>query len=175
MSDLEHVLDAAYVLISEHAPFEALAGADVGQDTDGSVPVPWLFQDADDAEAPYRDPKSSGKSAVVLGFTDTWGINRHNTAGLPLLQVLIFSDLTRNEDGTPQIKDGKARALRVFDAIDSLLHDPGNRLGGTRVDVGDGNFVRLISTARREGPAMQPVPNGDGMVRLMARYEWVVA
>ena len=171
---LEHVVAAIVNLLDDDTAFTALVGTDIGVLEDGE---PWLFQDTYDDNRPYRAPKGTGKAAVVVGFRDSWGTNRHNTMGMPMVQVLVYADLTRASDGTPQARDGASRALRVWEAIDAVLNDVGGSLSGYRVVVQNPTTatVTFVSSLRGEGPSVMPVPDGDGMERLMARYEVAVA
>lgn len=169
---VENVLPAIIQTIANASAFKALVGVDVGEMADGT---PWLFQDTYDDNRPFRDPKGTGMAAVVVGFRDSWGVNAHNTMGMPLIQVLVYADLTRHVDGTPQARDAKDRAVRVWEAVDALLHDSGGVLGGLRVTLTNpATTVTLVSSQRAEGPSVLPVPDGDGMERLMARYEVAV-
>lgn len=169
---IENVLPAVIASIAAHSPFAALVGTDVGKMADNT---PWLFQDTAEDNRPFRDPKGTGKATVVVGFRDSWGVNRHNTMAMPVIQVLVYADLSRHVDGTPQGRDAKDRALRVWSALDSLLHDTGGALSGHKVTLANPvASVTFVSSARTEGPSVMPVPDGDGMERLMARYEVAV-
>jgi hypothetical protein len=167
---LENVLPAVLKTIAADSAFTALVGSDIGEISAG---VPWLFQDTYDDNRPFRDPKGTGKAAVVVGFRDSWGVNGHNTMGMPMVQVLVYADLSRNADGTPQARDAKNRATRVWETIDAILHDVRGSLSGVKVVLSEpvGADFTFVSSRRREGPSIMPVPDGDGMERLMARYE----
>ena len=164
MSDLPRVCANAVLALKQHPPLITLAEEGVlGFDRDGM----WIFF-GNDENKPWRDPQGTGTSAIVLSTDDTWGNNPHNSAQFPVLQVLIYSDATRGTDNKPMMTDQKTKALRIYDVVDTLFHDCGNRLHA----LGD---VRIHSSLRRYGPSLQPVPDTAGMVRLDVTYEIAVA
>jgi hypothetical protein len=97
---------------------EHLIGAEAAPD--GSL---WIFQGLDAEGRPFRDPEGSGKCVLVLSARSEWSApNRHNTFEFPRLQVLIYADSTRNEDGSPAIRDAEHKINKIRDVIDTVFH-----------------------------------------------------
>lgn len=136
-------------------------GVDVGGDSEGLV---WVFQGSDD-DRPWRDPEGTGKAAVVLTFNDSWGANQHNTSDMPVLTALVYSDTSRSADGTPTTRDGKARALRVIQALKEVFHDAANKDHEWPLDL------RIHSCVATNGATIYPVPDTDGMHRASIRFQ----
>ena len=92
----------------------------IGSDGPGGM---WVFQGLDAEGRPFRDPEGSGKCALVLSSRSEWsGPNRHNTFEFPRLQVLIYADSTRNEDGSPAVRDAERKIKKIWRAIDTVFH-----------------------------------------------------
>lgn len=157
---LATLVPSVVLFFKQHPPLLALGkeGA-LGFDEHGL----WVFQ-GDAGERPFRDPQGTGTSAVVISADDTWGENQHNTAQFPILQVLIFSDATRQADNQPVRLDQRTKAWKIYEEIDNVLHDVANQRH-------DFFGTQVISTSRFSGPGIQPVPETAGLVRLMVRYE----
>lgn len=97
---------------------EHLIGAE--EAPDGSL---WVFQGLDADGRPFRDPEGSGKCVLVLSSRSEWSApNKHNTFEFPKLQVLIYADSTRNEDGTPALRDAERKINKIHRAMDVLFH-----------------------------------------------------
>ena len=88
----------------------------------------WLFQGLDDNGNPFRDPEGSGACVIVLAEHSGWsGPNPHNTAEFPKLQMLVYADSTRNEDGSPAIRDAVQKCKHVFKMLHPCFHLPSNQ------------------------------------------------
>lgn len=137
---------------------------DLGFDDSGL----WIFQDDEGDFKPFRDPHGTGTSAIVVGFTDAWGVVPLHTVILPLLQIIIYSDCSRGTDNEPVRLDQKTKALRLFTLVDKILHDPANQ---THEWWG----TQILSSVRSSGhPNIVPLPSNPGLVQLVTRYEVVV-
>lgn len=162
MSDLAiaSLVPSVVLFFKQHQPLLDLASdGTLGFDEHGL----WVFQ-GDAGERPFRDPQGTGTSAVVLSADESWAHNQHNTANFPVLQVLIYSDATREVDNKPVKLDQRTKAWNIFSVLDDVLHDTSNvhhQFFGTPI----------ISSSRHSGPGIMPVPDTAGLVRLMVRYE----
>ena len=144
--------------------------ADLGRDdVGGPWSEGWVFQGLEDIR-PFRDVEGTGLSAIVVRVVDSWGVNAHNTAQMPTLQVLVWSDCSRSEDGSPTMRDAQDRCERVCEAVDALLHDPANRCHWWP-DAGGADWVSVVSCVKAQGPSFVEVPESDGGVRGELRYE----
>jgi len=132
----------------------------LGVDRDGS---PWVFQGSDD-DRPFRDPKGSGRGAIVFTSNQTWGVNAHNTADFPLLTALVYMDVSRKADATVLAKDGKLRTLGAIDHIKKVFHDPGNT---------DHQWPGLYVYAcvAQNGYSVLGIPGSDNMHRGSINFE----
>lgn len=158
---LASLAPAAALMLKQHPKMLAFGASGLlGFDDSGL----WIFQSGPEEDKPYRDPQGTGTSAIVVGNTDTWGSNPHNTAQFPILQILIYSDCTRGPDNTPVKADQKTKAFKIYEAVDDLINDPAN---DKHVWMGR----TILSCLRREGPSVSAVPDTNGLVRLMVRYE----
>jgi hypothetical protein len=111
---------------------------------------------------------SSGSSGVLLTHGGYWGAqNHHNTMKFPLLMVGMFADTTRDDNAIPTnltSQTGKDRALRMFEIINPIFHDPTNTIHrfGT---------IPIVSTFESQPPMVDQVPESDGLYRVLAVYE----
>lgn len=162
MSTLDQVQASAVVKFSASVQAQALVAAgDLGQDSDG---MKWVFQGADD-DRPFRDPEGTGRAAVVFTVNDTWGVNRHNTASMPILVALVYADASRNSGGELLLRDAKARAQRVSAAIRDVFHDVGN------VDHDWPLEVKVFSCVCSSDVSVLPVPATEAQHRASLRFE----
>jgi hypothetical protein len=157
--DLPH---AAYAKLSVEPSVTSVLG------TSETWPV-WLFR--------YQARvamEGTGSVCAVLNQRGAWASpNPHNTEQFPVLQIEVFSDPTRDanlnpeDDYTPEEKANEA-----FQAIDRVLHRP----DGFDENWGDGmGVVRVTGSLRSGEPDISDVPEGDGLVRLLVRYDMKVA
>lgn len=143
----------------------ALPETDLGRDETAGI---WVFQGSDDL-VPFRDPKGTGTSAVSVAVTGSWSSNPHNTMNFPRLTVAVFADTSRGEGGEPILWDGHYRALRVWEALDAVLHDPANADRPAWLAAGT-----PVLSCLRETVHVAKVPGMDGMHRLTCDYSVVM-
>jgi hypothetical protein len=165
---IELVQESAVQKFSQSAGANGLVASGIlGVSTEDFGLLRWVFQGSDD-DRPFRDPKGTGKCAVVLTTNSTWGTNQHNTARMPVLTALIYADPTRGNDGTPAKPDAKSKALKVADALITVFHDAANS---------DHNWpkgLKVHSSVHSDGPNSQPIPDSDGMVRMSLSFQLMV-
>lgn len=130
--------------------------------SDAQFPL-WLFRWVLQA-----DVEGSGRAAVVLSTPSGWAApNAHNTARFPRLEVEVYADVPRDDRLLPTVRTAQDYALAVFAVIDPVLH---------RVDRGGftwGNSeggMRIVRSVRQVEPAVEPVPDADGVARLSVAY-----
>lgn len=126
--------------------------------------VPWVFQGSDD-DRPFRDPKGSGRGAIVLTSNQSWGANPHNTAYFPLLTALVYMDVSRKADGTVLAKDGKLRTLGVINRVREVFHDPGNSDHDWPLDL------YVYACVAQNGYSILGIPGSDNMHRGSINFE----
>jgi hypothetical protein len=117
--------------------------------------------------------EGTGKACVVLSQRGGWATaNRHNTEQFPVLQVEVYSDPTRDANRNPSDDyTPEERAYEVYRAIDAVLHRP----DGFDEDWGDAmGTLRITGSLRAGEPDITDVPEGDGLIRLLVRYEMKV-
>ncbi len=130
--------------------------ATLGFDEDG----PWLFQ-----YDLWTMVEKSQSTACVIDSDGGWATaNPHNTLRFPRLSVAIWADPQRDQ-GNNAILPGEAqrRINHVFEVIDKHLH----RVTGPEQMWGS---IRTVSCVRITEPNILRVPDGDGMLRLLAYY-----
>ena len=133
----------------------------LGKDADGT---PWVFQGSDD-DRPFRDPKGTGKAAIVLTSNGIWGVNAHNTADFPLLTALAYVDVSRKPDGTVLTKNGKVRAQSILRRVKDVFHDPANK-----DHLWPGLYV-VACVMQSGGYSVMPIPGSDNMHRGAVNFE----
>lgn len=128
----------------------------------------WIWQ-----WKPYVSMEGTGKAGIVLAQRNGWATpNLHNTMAFPQLQVEIYADVDRRADLNPaDAVSAELRAEAVFLAVDKHLHLVGRdgapwQWGATAESTG----VRVLSSHRLGEPEYAEVPDGDGLVRCLARY-----
>lgn len=124
MNDFVDLGTAAVRRLQNYLPFRDLVDAGkIGKDPDGTV---WLFQGLDDQGRPFRDPEGSGTAVIVLSEYTQWApMNETNNMYFPGLQMLIYADSTRNEDGSPAKRDAHNKAKQIYRALNPAFHRPG--------------------------------------------------
>lgn len=151
---------------------EGLIGTDaaVGATDAEKIAGAWLFQGLDDEGRPFRDPEGTGTSVVVLSSRTEWSSpNRHNTANFPVLQVLIYSDSTRDANGMTLAPDATRRVKHVAKRINDRLHLAANTQEGQR--WGD---AWIHSSLRSNAMDIRDVPGTQSLtVRAEMKYETV--
>ena len=165
-----YLLEAAYLRLLGSTEFQALIGEDVGLDDAEEDPwySGWVFQGLSDTGEPYRQPEGSGMAAVVVSSRGGWASpNQTNTASFPLLQIFVFADCSRDENGNLSARDAESRVRRVAEVVDPLFHDAANRVHSW------GTFP-VVSCLRHSELSIRDVPNGDGVVRGELTYEVVL-
>ena len=120
----------------------------------------WLFQ-----HRLWVEMEGSAGTAAVIGRAGGWtGANTHNTLRFPRLRLDIWADPIR--DAGNNIADPGEAARRIqatWGVFDTHLHRAagGQQMWGT---------VRTIGCARLAEPVVEPVPEGDGLLRLQTFY-----
>lgn len=129
----------------------------------GSFPdgKPYLFQ-----RSTWVNLEGSQATAATLFRAGGWaGPNQHNSMRFPRLGLEISADPQRDAANNPAglAAEAELRLVDTFNVIDRFLHRPqsGVQMWGT---------VRTIGCARLAEPAVFPVPDGGGMMRLRAFY-----
>lgn len=132
------------------------------------VSAAWLFQGLDNEGRPFRDPEGSGKAAIVLTERSEWAApNRHNTAYFPELQMLIYMDSTRDEDGSLVSPDADSKTKHVFRLLDRCFHLVGNTEAEQKWST-----LRVHSSVRSSRFVLRDVPGTQSAtVRGEATYE----
>lgn len=128
------LVTSAHMRLSAYPPYQQLIldgfiGTDASDTADAATKVSqgWLFQGLDNDGRPFRDPEGTGKSVVVLSERSQWATaNRHNTATFPALQMLIYTDCTRDADGGVLSRDADRRCKHIFKILDRCFHLPLN-------------------------------------------------
>lgn len=147
-----------------------LIGTVVGQDPAGKAfPDGWVFAGFDDDGRPFRDVEGTGRAAIVIHDRNEWGVNQHNTARFPLLMVIIFADSSRAADGTITFRDGILRAKLVNKVVTETFHDAANE------DHEWPGGLLVISCVKADGTDFTDVPNAEGVVRALTRFEVALA
>lgn len=135
----------------------------LGFDQDGL----WIFQgdDDEDNKRPYRDPSGMGLCSIVINTDTAWSSgSTFNTTQFPELQILIWSDASRNADGLIAKHDQRGKAYFLYQRLDEIFHDVANRQH-------DWLGVPVFSCLRGNGPTVMKVPDTNGTVRLEVTYE----
>lgn len=149
---------------------EGLIGTDA-DDTDSDVlklSRSWLFQGLSEGGAPYRDPEGSSTGVVVLRETPEWSVNAHNTMRFPSLQMMVYADSTRNEDGAVVVPDAEAKAKHIARMLDRCFHLPSNQPEDRRWP----GPYRVHTCIRTGGMSIEEVPGTGGMTkRCIQTYE----
>jgi hypothetical protein len=128
------LVTAAVQRLRAYAPFQQLlAEGLIGTDADDTASAEvrlakaWLFQGLDNEGRPFRDPEGSGTSVIVLSERGEWATaNAHNSAYFPSLQMLVYTDCSRDADGGVVMRDGDRKAKHIFRILDRCFHLPGN-------------------------------------------------
>lgn len=121
---------------------------------------PYLFQ-----HTMWVTLEGTGSTAAVLSRAGSWAArNTHNTMRFPRLALEIWADPIR-DGGLNATDPGEVqrRADAAFTALDAHLHRPAD----TVVWWGS---VRTLGCQGAGDPVAYPVPDGTGMVRLLAYY-----
>lgn len=104
--------------------------------------------------------------AAVIANAGGWGgANLHNTMQFPRLSLELTVDPLRNSaGGVRNPGETVRRATAVWRVFDSYLHRPqgGEQWWGS---------LRTIACTRGADPALYPIGDGQGMVRLQVFYQ----
>jgi len=112
--------------------------------------------------------ENTQNSMIVLTVFDGWGANNHNDARFPVLTVDIWSDPTRNSDGSVRRKDADLKIEAVYKAVDRHLHQVSNSLP-------NGDYIfwddeRIISSSRQNEPSLRPAFDDEGAMMGTINY-----
>lgn len=140
-----------------------LSGFDDVLDVLGTFPnttTPYLFQ-----QSLWVAMEGTSSTAAVLSRAGGWaGPNVHNTLRFPRLQLEMYCDPLRDDDGNvTDPAEAERRIEAAYRVLDSHLHRPqsGIQMWGA---------VRTIACARQVEPVVYPVPDGGGLLRLLVFY-----
>lgn len=171
-TDLSELHVSAYQYLMQSGVVQQLiASGDLGFDVDQygfpdmtqPFATGWVFR-ADIDGAPFRPVEGTGKGAISLMVYDSWASSTMwKSSSFPNLHVAIYGDPTRDTSDFPTMIDGKDRALRIYKKIHGLFHDSANQIH----KFAD---LRVVSTVAGGGFRINPVPEGDGLVRLDQTY-----
>lgn len=131
--------------------------AALGTNSDGS---PMLF-----GYNNWAEMEGTQSTCAILSNEGGWASpNIHNTLRFPRLELNIWADPIR--DPINNLKNPHEVMLRieaVFELFDRYLH----RVAGETQMWGQ---IRTVACVRLTDPISYRVPDGDGLVRLMANY-----
>ena len=119
----------------------------------------------------YVELEGTGSAMIVLSQRPGLTANQHNTLKFPNLQVEIYVDPPRNAGGNPlHATTPEDRCMAIAEVVDSYLHtvDGHDR---TWADPVNGGSVRVLRCTRGTDVDITDVPDADGMVRGLMRYE----
>lgn len=172
------VTTAAYQRLTQHPEFlQLLRDGVVGTDALLSEPLigvlvsqSWVFQGLNDEGAPYRDPEGSGRVVIVVSALSEWsGMNAHNTAKFPRLQVLVYADATRDDLGAVPHNDARQKAAHVVSRMDKIFHLPQNQEEDQRWGE-----LRIHSSLRQGTISVRDVPKTQSQtVRAEITYQLI--
>lgn len=178
------LVTAAIARLRGYAPFQQLVlDGLIGTDATGpeeSIAKAWLFQGLDNEGRPFRDPEGSGQSVIVLSERGEWAsANSHNSAYFPILQMLVYTDCTRDADGAVLKRDADRKAKHIFRILDRCFHLVGERTDqpyAVVVEVFDDVPVErrfFVASSLRGNPfTLTDVPGTEAYtVRGEARYD----
>ncbi len=160
------LVPAAFRYLLGSAPMQALLTEGVvGRDDPGETwEAGWVFA-GDSTGEPYRDLENTGQCAVVITSYDQWSpATQMHSNEFPRLNLLIYADPGRDSMGNPLAHDAENKVKDVFGRLNSLFHDPGNR-----IHLFDDLYV--VSTLQGGALSIGPVPNGDGLVQGRVSYD----
>jgi hypothetical protein len=129
-------------------------------EANGSV---WLWQ-----WTAKETVRGTGMASLVLSARGGWaGANRHNTLAFPRLQVEVYADVPR-EDGLVDVRTAESYAQEVWAEAHKVLHRPAS---GGMVWGNENGALRIVTSVASSGfPDISAVPDGDGVIRLLATY-----
>ena len=135
-----------------------LIGTDAaeGDALEDKVAQSWLFQGLDNEGRPFRDPEGSGTCVIVLKEWSEWSSTQHNTAQFPRLQMLVYADSTRKEDGSPEDRDATRKCKHVMKDLLPVFHIPGN-------DVHEWPGLYVFTSLRDGGRTIMEVPGTEAL------------
>ncbi len=124
------------------------------------VPTPGLFQYSN-----WVNIGGSSSTSCVIDSEGGWAAaNPHNTLRFPRLSINVWADPIRDSiNNNADSGEARRRATQTFWTIDRHLH---RAQGGSQI-WGD---LRTVDCVRLTEPTLYIVPDGDGLVRLMAYY-----
>jgi hypothetical protein len=147
-------------VISHRAELEAAGVHPAG----GGWPETWVF-----LWEPRVPVQGTGMCSVVLSVVRAWaGANRHNSLRFPTVQVEVYADIAREPSAAPDRRSAWEKAEGVWSIVDRVCHRP----DGGGFTWGGPNGVFVVSSLRATGdPEWSEVPETDGVIRALARYD----
>ncbi len=156
INDDDDLVAGCLRFLSEFDEIRAVLG--VYDDTD----TPFLFQ-----HRLWRKIEGTQSTAAVVSYAGSWsGSNVHNTMRFPRLALDIYADPIRDELGNvagTAFGEVVRRLLAAWQQFDAKLHRTydGAQMWGT---------VRTLGCVRLADPALDYLPEGDGVRRLNCFY-----
>lgn len=128
--------------------------------------TPWIFQDV---IPQLVTVEGSQQSAIVISQRGGWAApNEHNNMAFPRMAVDIFVDPLRDSaNNVTDRAEARRRAYYIHKIVNKYLHIP----SGFDMMWGD---VRVISSVASNTFDVNPVPDGDGVLRGTTYYSVVV-
>ena len=153
--------------LAKDSRIRALVGRDATW-TDG-----WIF-----TEDIHARLEGTEKCAIVVSEVGTYTtMNAHNTMKFPRIEIDIWADPSRNDDGSVQVHDAKFKIEDIIDIIDQHLHlvdlsAPNGDLirWGSEADIAAGKASVIAGSSRIEGPDFRDIADTEGGV--MGRYAY---
>lgn len=113
--------------------------------------------------------ESWGRSMIVINETgQTSAPNPHNHMTFPKVTVDIWSDPTRNDDGSTRFDDAKSKINTINQAVNRTLHTvslqaPGGRpiVWGTPEQVAAGEAFLIGGSSQLSGPDFSPIKDTE--------------
>lgn len=157
------IVNAVQQALQEHPPIQALV-AEPYIGSDAAWVNGWIF----DSSLSTRI-ENSQRCAIVVSYGGGWNVPLDgNTVRFPQVIVDIWADPTRAADNSVSVDDAREKALKIYDAVFSLLH----RVKRSTDDGGAIYFggVRVITSESLGEPDLQPVIDGNGAKMLRCRF-----
>jgi hypothetical protein len=120
--------------------------------------TPWVFQDFS-----LVTVEQTSSVVAVVWYAGGWaGANPHNTMAFPRIGLDLYADPQRVDANATRFAETRLRVVAAYKVIDRHLHMvDGQAYWGT---------VRICGSTRLSEPAIDPVTDTDGVLRLQVFY-----